>query len=63
MIGLILCAIGAILLWAVDVQSSSVNINVVGAILLIVGVVAFLIELMLFWRPRFYDRHDRYIDE
>jgi hypothetical protein len=47
-IGLILVAVGAILAWAVQVDTSGVNVNTVGYILLIVGLVGTLLSLA-FW--------------
>lgn len=64
MIGLVLFAVGAILAWAVDVDTNGqFNVHVAGAILMIVGVVVFIIELMTFWRPRYWARRNTYIDE
>jgi hypothetical protein len=48
-ISLILIAVGAILTWGVNATSSSINIDVVGVILMVVGFVLFLISLLL-WR-------------
>jgi hypothetical protein len=45
---LLLAAAGAVLLWAVNASSSAVNIHTVGAILLIVGIIGFVISLF-FW--------------
>jgi hypothetical protein len=48
-ISLILIAFGAILTWAVNTDGGSVDPQVVGVILMIVGLVVFLISLVL-WR-------------
>lgn len=48
-ISLILIAVGAILTWGVNATSSSINVDVVGVILMVVGFVLFLISLLL-WR-------------
>jgi Domain of unknown function (DUF6458) len=45
---LILIAVGAILVWAVNAEVSGVDIDVVGWILLIVGIVGALLSL-IFW--------------
>jgi len=45
---LILAAVGAILIWAVNATSSGFNIHTAGVILLVVGVIGFLVSLM-FW--------------
>jgi hypothetical protein len=47
-VGLILIAVGAILAWAVNVDTSGFNVNTVGYILLIVGIVGTLLSLV-FW--------------
>ena len=47
-VSLILIAVGAILTWAVETTVSGVNINVVGVILMVVGIAGLLISLM-FW--------------
>ena len=48
MIGLVLIVIGAILLWAVTATVNGVDLNTVGAILLIAGIVELLVELLVF---------------
>jgi hypothetical protein len=45
---LILIAAGAILWWAVDVSSKGVNLNTVGLILFVIGVIGLLLSL-IFW--------------
>lgn len=45
---MILFAIGAILKFAVTVQSSSFNIQTIGVILMVVGAIGFLVSLA-FW--------------
>ena len=47
-VSLVLAAIGAILIWAVTAEVGGVNINAVGWILLIVGIVGALLS-MIFW--------------
>jgi len=47
-VSLLLSAVGAILLWAVDVTASGINVHAVGAILLIVGIIGFVLSLV-FW--------------
>jgi hypothetical protein len=48
-ISLILIAFGAILTWAVNSTSSSVDVNVIGVVLMVVGLVVFVISIVL-WR-------------
>jgi hypothetical protein len=47
-VSLLLVAAGAILIWAVDVQVSGVELVTVGWILLIVGAIGALLS-MIFW--------------
>ena len=47
-VSLILIAAGAVLAWAVDVSTSGFNVNTVGYILLIVGIIGLLLSL-IFW--------------
>jgi heme/copper-type cytochrome/quinol oxidase subunit 4 len=52
-VGLVLIAVGAILAFAVDVSNShGFNINTIGWILMIVGVVGVLLDLLLFMPRR-----------
>ncbi len=47
-VSILLFAIGAILTWAVNVEVSGIDLNAVGVILMIVGIVGFLASLV-FW--------------
>ena len=54
-VSLILTAVGAILAWAVHPTGhSSVDVNTVGYILLVIGIVGLLLDLLLWesWGPR-----------
>ena len=58
-VSLILIAIGAILTWAVHpAHPGSVNVHTAGVILMVVGLVAFLLDLMLWseWGPGYLRR-------
>jgi hypothetical protein len=61
-VSLILIAFGAVLAWAVDVSTSGINLNTVGYILLIVGIIGLLLSL-IFWSswagPGYFTRADR----
>jgi hypothetical protein len=48
-LSLLLIGVGAILTWGVNSNGGSVNVDVVGVVLMIVGFILFLISLML-WR-------------
>ena len=63
---IVLIAAGAILRWAVNVNSSAVNVQTVGLILLIVGIIGLILSLlyMAFWADRTArPRRDPYLDE
>ncbi|MGH9064290.1 MAG: DUF6458 family protein [Acidimicrobiales bacterium] len=46
-LGVVLAAIGAILAFAVSVQTQGFNLNEIGIIILIVGIVTFVVSLFL----------------
>jgi hypothetical protein len=48
-LSLIVMAVGAILTWGVNSSGGSVDVDVVGVVLMIVGFILFLISLLL-WR-------------
>jgi hypothetical protein len=47
-VSLILIAVGAVLAWAVHVDTSGFNVNTIGYILLVVGIIGALLS-MVFW--------------
>ena len=56
-VSLILIAVGAILTWAVDAHVSGVNVNAVGVILMIVGLIGGLFSLAFWsswWGPGYF---------
>jgi hypothetical protein len=58
-VSLIVIAIGAILTWAVNpTHPGSVNVHVVGVIVMVVGLIGFLLDLMLWsdWGPAYVRR-------
>ena len=65
-VSLLLIAIGAILIWAVEATVSGVDIDAVGWILLIVGAIGFLLSLV-FWStwggPGYFGSRRRVVDE
>ena len=52
-VSLILVAVGAILAWAVHSTSGSVDVNTVGYIILVVGLIGLVLDLLLWesWGP------------
>ncbi len=64
-VSLILIAVGAIMAWAVNTTSSgAVDVNAVGYILLVIGVVGLLIDLLMLesWGPRVLRRRTAYVE-
>ena len=64
-VSLILIAVGAILIWGVNAESTDFNVDAVGVILMIVGFVAFLLSLMMwrsFWGPGAFTSRRTYVD-
>ena len=58
-VSLILIAVGAILTWAVSATTSGIDINAVGVILMIVGLVGFILSLAFWstwWGPGYFRR-------
>jgi hypothetical protein len=65
-VSLILIAVGAILIWGVEAESTDFNKDAVGVILMIVGFVAFLLSLMMWrswWGPGALTSRRRYVDD
>jgi hypothetical protein len=64
-VSLILVAVGAILVWAVENDPEGIDIDVVGWVLMIVGLVAFLLTLLLWssWGPAARRRRVVYEDD
>lgn len=58
--GIALIAIGAILAFAVELDLAGLNIDMIGVILMIVGVVGILLDLIV-WGPR-RTVHTEYVD-
>jgi hypothetical protein len=66
-VSLILVAVGAILTWAVEAEVSGLDIQVIGVILMIVGIAGFLLSMM-FWSswggPAYFGgRRETYVEE
>jgi hypothetical protein len=66
-VSLILIAAGAVLAWAVDVNTSGVDLNAVGVVLLVVGIIGAALS-MVFWStwagPGYFTRRRAtYVDE
>jgi len=65
-VSLILIAAGAILAWAVHVHTTGFNVNTIGYILLVVGIVGGLLSLV-FWSswagPGYFSRRREIVDD
>jgi hypothetical protein len=65
-VSIVLVAAGAILAFAVNADVQGVNIQTVGWILLIVGIVGFVLS-MIFWSswagPGYFTRRRTYVDD
>jgi hypothetical protein len=63
-ISLVLIAVGAILIWAVETSVSGVDIDAVGVILLVVGALGILLS-MIFWSSwgGFHSRREEVVVE
>jgi hypothetical protein len=64
-ISLILIAVGAILTWGVNTSGGSVNVDVVGVVLMVVGFILFLLSLILWrscWGPGLWYGPDAYAE-
>jgi hypothetical protein len=56
-ISLILIAFGAILAWGVNSSGGAIDVDVVGVVLLVLGIIVFVISLILWrtwWGPGFF---------
>ena len=64
-VSLILIAVGAILVWGVNAESTDFNVDAVGVILMIVGLVAFILSMMMWrswWGPGVFTARRTYVD-
>lgn len=58
-ISLILVAAGAILAWGVTAEPSGLNLDAIGAVLIVIGLVGFVLSFLLWeswWGPGFFRR-------
>ena len=64
-VSLILIAVGAILVWGGNAESSDLNVDAIGVILMIVGLIAFLLSLFLWrswWGPGAFVSRRTYVE-
>jgi hypothetical protein len=58
-VSLILIAAGAILTWGVTTEPTGLNIDAIGVILMVIGLVGFVLSLLLWeswWGPGYFSR-------
>ncbi|HYZ19199.1 MAG TPA: hypothetical protein VE615_06625 [Gaiellaceae bacterium] len=58
-VSLILVAAGAILAWGVTDEPSGLNLDAIGAVLIVIGIVGFILSLLLWrswWGPGYFSR-------
>lgn len=64
-VSLLLIALGAILVWAVNTEPSGLDLDAVGVILMIVGLVGFVLSLLWWqswWGGGYFRRRATYAD-
>jgi hypothetical protein len=64
-VSLIVIAVGAILVWGVNADSTDFNVDAVGVILMVVGLAGFLLSLVLWrtwWGPGAWVSRRTYVD-
>jgi hypothetical protein len=58
-VSLILIAAGAILAWGVTSEPSGLDLDAIGAVLIVIGIVGFILSLLLWrswWGPGYFSR-------
>lgn len=64
-VSLILVAAGAILAWGVTEEPEGLNLDAVGVVLIVIGIVGFVLSLLLWrswWGPGYFSR-ETYVEE
>jgi hypothetical protein len=65
-VSLILIAAGAILVWGVNAESTDFNVDAIGVILMVVGLVGFVLSLLLWrtwWGPGAWTSRRTYVQD
>jgi hypothetical protein len=58
-VSLILIAAGAILTWGVTTEPSGLNLDAIGVVLMVIGLIGFLLSMLLWqswWGPGYFSR-------
>jgi hypothetical protein len=63
-VSLILVAAGAILVWGVTAEPSGLNLDAIGVVLMVIGLVGFLLSLIFWqtWGGPGYFRREMYVE-
>jgi hypothetical protein len=63
-VSLLLIAVGAILVWGVSAEAEGLNVDAIGVILMIVGLVGGLLSMILWteWSPVYRGRRRTYVE-
>ena len=63
-VSLILIAVGAILVWGVSAEAEGLNVDAIGVILMIVGLVGALLSMIFWteWSPAYRGRRRTYVE-
>jgi hypothetical protein len=64
-VSLLLVAAGAILVWGVTEEPSGLDLDAIGVVLIVIGIVGFILSLLLWrswWGPGYFTR-STYVDE
>jgi hypothetical protein len=64
-VSLILIAVGAILVWGVNADSTDFNVDAIGVILMVVGLIAFVLSLLMWrswWGPGAFVSRRTYVE-
>jgi hypothetical protein len=64
-VSLILVAAGAILAWGITDEPEGLNLDAIGAVLIVVGIVGFILSLLLWrsrWGPGYFSR-ETYVED
>ena len=63
-VSLLLVAIGAILVWGVERDAEGINVDAIGVILMVVGLIGFLLSMIFWseWSPMYCGSRRRYVE-
>lgn len=65
-VSLLLIAAGAILAWGITDEPSGLDLDAIGVILIVIGIIGFVLTLLLWqswWGPGYWRRGAAYVDD